>query len=307
MNAKPNWRWRSRVLAAAFVALIVLGAAGGWRWYKWRQFFEPAALLSRFPAEDAAVVSVDAALLRRAGLLSASKIALEPEYKQFLEETGFDFRRDLDHVTAAFGPSGTSFIARGRFDWAKLRAYATQHGGSCYEQLCRLQGSTAERHISFLPLRSDALGLAVSTDDLAASKLSKAGQPVAAALPAAPVWASVPGSVLRREGALPMGLRVMFSGLINADRAVFTVDPSPTGIEARLVASLRNVDDARTLLGQLKTSTSSLKQELATNATVRTDELARVLAGGTFRQDDRKVEGRWVLAQNALQALMAGI
>ena len=74
-----------------------------------------------------------------------------------------------------------------------------------------MQGSTPERHISFLPLRNDVIALAVSTDDLAAARLMKMGPPVKTRIPTAPVWLSIPGSEMRQPGALPAGIRVVFS------------------------------------------------------------------------------------------------
>src|SRR5580704_4667831 len=209
-----------------------LGAVVIYRIHATRAFFNPPALLSRFPAEDALVMSADFSALRRAGLLAASKSPLEPEYKQFLEGTGFDYKRDLDSVVASFSRSGTFFIARGRFDWKKLRAYAAREGGSCYQDLCRIQGSTPERHISFLPLRDDALALAVSTNDLAATRLTNAAEPVTTPLPSSPVWLSVPGEELRRPDALPPGLHLMLSALTSTERVVITLGPTGKGIEA---------------------------------------------------------------------------
>ena len=116
--------------------------------------------------------------MRRAGLLTESKVPLEPDYKSFLDGTGFDYRRDLDSVTATFSGSGNYYIARGRFDWKRLQEYVAKQGGSCYQDLCHVQGSTPERRISFLPLRNDVMALAVGTDDMAATRLTKAGQPV---------------------------------------------------------------------------------------------------------------------------------
>ena len=49
-----------------------------------------------------------------------------------------------------------------------------------------MQGSTPERRISFLPLRDDIMALAVSTDDLAATRLTKTGAPVNTPLPQRP-------------------------------------------------------------------------------------------------------------------------
>ena len=86
--------------------------------------------LSRFPAEEGVVASIDVAALRRAGLLADSKTPLEPEYRQFLEGTGFDYRRDLDSVLASFSKGGNFFIARGHLNWTKLREYAARQGGS---------------------------------------------------------------------------------------------------------------------------------------------------------------------------------
>src|SRR5690242_14749990 len=62
-------------------------------------------LLSRLPNQPAAVLSVDFSVLRRGGLLNARSLPVEPEYKTFLEGTGFDYRRDLDLVVASFSPA----------------------------------------------------------------------------------------------------------------------------------------------------------------------------------------------------------
>ena len=163
--------------------VCLVGAIAWYEIHATRVFFEPARLLSRFPVENAAVFSADFTLLREAGLLSESKAAVEPDYRKFVDATGFDYKRDLDFVVASFSTSGNYYIARGRFNWPKLRAYAAQQGGGCYQDLCRMPGSTPERRISFLPLRSDAIAVAVSTYDLAASRLVNAGAPVAANLP----------------------------------------------------------------------------------------------------------------------------
>ncbi|MGD1071572.1 MAG: hypothetical protein ABSB15_15645 [Bryobacteraceae bacterium] len=298
-----------------FITLILVLAAASLtglslEWLKWREsreFFDPHVLLSRFPVEDSTVLSVDVALLRGAGFLTRSKIPLEPEYKQFVDGTGFDYRRDLDLVIASFSGSGSFFIARGRFDWNKLRAYAAHQGGSCYQELCRVQGSTPERHISFLPLRDDAIALAVSTDDLAASRLTKPGLRVAAQLPSAAAWLSIPGAALRQQGAVPAGVRVVFSALINADRLVITLVPSPHGIEAEMDAACRSADDARVLASQLRTTTRMIKESLATNKQTQQDDLARMLAGGSFDETDRRVTGKWPLDRHIFDTLTEGM
>jgi len=299
---------RRLVTAAILLAGIVLAGGGVWfRVHASRAFFAPSALLSRFPVEDALVLSADFTALRRAGLLAESKTPLEPDYKQFLEGTGFDYKRDLDSLTASFSRSGTFFIARGRFDWKKLRDYAARQGGSCYRDLCRVQGSTPERHISFLPLRNDAIALAVSADDLAATRLTKAGAAVTIPLPSAPVWLSVPGAELRREDALPPGLRLMLPALQTADRVVITLGPSARGIEAELKATCRTPDDAKILASQLASTTGVLKEALARDKNAANDDFAAMLTAGSFDRSDRTVTGKWPVRKGILDALTNGL
>jgi hypothetical protein len=266
-----------------------------------RAFFNPPELLSRFPAEDALVLSADFTALRRAGLLTESKSPFEPEYKQFREGTGFDYKHDLDSLVASFSRSGTFFIARGRFDWKRLRDYAAHQGGSCYEDLCRVPGTTPERHISFLPLREDALALAVSTNDLAVTRLTKTADPVTTPLPSAPVWISVPGAELRRQDALPPGLHVMLSALTTADRVIITFGPGVHGIEAALEATCHTQEDARILASELSSMTGMLKKNAADN------DVVAMFAAGSFNQKDRRVTGKWPVPKSLLEALTNGL
>src|ERR1700728_604629 len=249
---------RRIALSALFGGLLLVSGVAWYKIHSRNAFFDKRVLLSRFPAEEAFAMSIDVSALRSARLLGDSKATLEPEYKQFLEGTGFDYKRDLDSVVASFSRSGTFFIARGRFNWAKLRAYAEREGGSCYQDLCRVQGSRPDRHISFLPLRDDAIALAVSTDDLAAARLTKTGPPVTAPIPAAPVWISFSGSGLRRNDAPPL-----LSPLIGADRIVITLEPAGQAIEAHMEATCRTPDDAKLLASQIHSATAILKERLA--------------------------------------------
>ena len=304
---------------------LAFGTAGGLALYnvhRTNAFFEPHSLLSRFPNEEATVLSVDVGLLRQAGLLTPrSKAPLEADYKQFLDGTGFDYRRDLDSVVASFSSKGNFYIARGRFNWKKLRAYTATQGGSCYRELCRVQGSTPDRHISFLPLRDDAIAIAVSTNDLAATALATAGPPISAVLPTAPAWVSIPGAELRRPNTLPPDLRLMLSALQTADRITLTIGPVPnapeppatappateTAIEARLETTCRTPVDAGILISQLRNTTTTLKEAVARDKEAQSDELARAIIAGTFAQSDRKVTGKWPIRPGLIESLTAGI
>lgn len=297
---------RRIAFAAILTGLSILAVAAGFRIQSSRAFFEPQRLLSRFPAEDALALSVDIASLRRAGLLEQSKTALEPEYRQFVEGTGFDYKRDLDSLAASFSQSGSYFIARGRFHWDKLRDYTVHQGGSCYKDLCRLAGSRPERHISFLPLRDDAIALAVSTDDLAATRLTKTGSPITAAIPVAPVWISVPGAELRRPNSLPPGMHLMLSALAGADRILITFGPAGKNIEARMEATCRTPEDAKALATQLR-SVTTLLREAAARDKPSDDEFTALLTSGSFDQKERRVNGKWPVSRTLLDALTSGI
>ncbi|HKD05059.1 MAG TPA: hypothetical protein VKB79_04075 [Bryobacteraceae bacterium] len=300
---------RARIRAG--LGLITLACVGvaGWgiaRARASRQFFEPANLLSRFPLEGGTALNVDFASLRKAGLLE-SKAPPEPEYKQFVEAAGVDYRRDVDLLVASFSKSGNYFIARGRFDWKKLREYAVRQGGSCYQDLCRVQGSTPERRISFLPLRGDTIGLAVSGNDLAASRLTKTGPTVVTRPPEAPVWVSIPGSALRDSTVIPVGMRVFLTALSRAERIVITAAQGNGGIQAHMEATCRTSSDAAVLASQLRSTTGILRDTLMTDKEASRDELARTLAAGTFDNSGARVTGAWPIAKGLIESLTAGI
>ena len=144
-------------------------------------------------------------------------------------------------------------------------------------------------------------------NDLEASRLTKAGDPVTTPLPSAPVWLSVPGAELRKQGALPPRLGMMLSSLGNADRIVVAIAPVAHGIEARLEANCRTADDAKILASQLRVTTAALKEAVAKDKDAQNDELTTMLAAGNFEQAGIKVIGTWPVQKSLLDALTAGL
>ena len=163
------------------------------------------------------------------------------------------------------------------------------------------------RPVSWDAVRDFApIALAVSTDDLAAAKLENPGPRVTAKLPAEPVWLTVPGAYLRSRELLPMSVRVTLSGITTADKVTFTVAEAGQGIELRMQASCRSLDEARILSSQLRSSTSQLKDAVAMGGTT-VDDLVKSLAGGNFDQTEKLVSGAWPLPRTLLQTLTSGI
>jgi hypothetical protein len=103
--------------------------------------------------------------------LAGSKAVEEPDYQQFVNETKFDYRQDLDAIAAAFKDGKVYFALRGRFHWKDLKDYAARQGGSCHGDFCVVAGSQPNRRISFYPLKRDVLAMAIGPDDFAAYQL----------------------------------------------------------------------------------------------------------------------------------------
>ncbi len=301
----------SRRILTLSILCVALAATGVAVWKLRRPAGAQVDLLSRLPTQNATVLSVDFDRLRSAGLLSvlaASKTAEEPEYLSFVRDSGFDYKHDLDSALVAFSPDGTYFLIRGRFQWKQLQEYARQQGGSCYDQLCRMPGSTPDKRISFLPLSDGVMALAVSHDDLAASRLLKpvVQRPIEA--PQQPMWVSVPAASLRRGDLLPAGARLLASAMVEAERVTFTMGPEGMGLEARLEAVCQSTADAKLLAGQLEKATALLREAAAHQPRKPGPaDFTSVLTAGVFTQSDRKVLGRWQLQRSFLESLMGGI
>ena len=272
----------------------------------------PAGMLRRLPAQNAAVLFVDFDALRRGGflkLLSPSKTSEEPDYQGFVRASGFDYRNDLDLAAVSFSNDGSFFVIKGRFDWTKLESYAESQGGSCRSHMCRMPGSTPERRISFSPLQSNLMALAVSSDSSAAVRLQEASsgavQPLE--LPIDPVWFSIPAEHLKGARQLPGGAHVFATALASADKILLSLGPDGSQFEARLTVTCRSSTDAAALAVQLQHATSLLRDTITReNQKPDPKELSGVLTAGVFQQSGRRVLGRWPLPPVFLESLTGG-
>ncbi|HMD72041.1 MAG TPA: hypothetical protein VKF41_11885 [Bryobacteraceae bacterium] len=295
-------------LAAGLAAAVCAASLGGLFWRRTRAL-QPAAMYRRLPTRDALVFFIDFEALRRGGLMrlfDSAKPPEDPEYLRFVSSTAFDYKRDLDSVMAAFGPSGRFILAKGRFDWKSLRSYAESQQGKCDGSLCRLVGSAPERRISFLPIQSGLMALAVSTDDMAAMRLtSPAGEP-GLQIPDAPVWASLPPSWLKSAPNLPDGTRPFARAVEQAESVVLTFAPEGNRFALKLTVVCGGGQDAYDAASQLTRMTGLLRKLIALEkATPNPGDLSGVLVAGTFRSSGNRVFGYWpierVLVENLLR------
>ena len=291
------------------VALCVV-AVGVARWWRASSHYDAARMISALPIERATtVLYLDSEQLRRSGLLAllaGSKAAEEADYRKFVDETGFDYRADLDAVAATFIDNHFYATLRGRFRWKQLTAYAESQGGECHYSVCTMLGSTAERNISFYPLKSDVLALAVSTDTRAVTSIGT-GSKGQIRVPSEPFWISVPAATFNRLEGFPAGTRAFLSPLAKAEKVIFAAGPQGDRLQLRLEVSCATPEAAAELVKQFSGVTDLLKSMLAReHMTPNPRDLSGVLVAGTFEQRQSTVIGTWPVERDFVEALASG-
>lgn len=298
-------------LIVAAVVILCVGAVFVADWYRSRSIGSREALLSRLAGKDAIVVGIDFAALRRGRLfdmLASSKTPEDPEYRQFVAKTEFDYKEDLDLALASFGANGKFFLLKGRFDWRSLRSYVKASNGDCYNTLCKMVGSAPDRKISFFPLRPEIMALAVSANPDAAFHLydtPAATRPIH--IPNEPFWISFPGPALKQVDAFPTGTQIFAKSLEDADDVLLSIGPEGNDFQAKLVVNCRSEKDAATLVSELEQRTNLLRSMIAReNRTPNPRDLSGVLTSGTFKSNGRQVLGHWPISQGLVQDTLTG-
>jgi len=128
-------RLRKSILLLFALAVVAASALLAYRYTHMRRD-DKFAVLAYLPRDSDAVVYVDLASLRQSPFLAqlaawAPQPQQDPDYAQFVTDTGLNYERDLDHIAIAkqsANSSGMLFIAEGRFDRAKISAYALRNG-----------------------------------------------------------------------------------------------------------------------------------------------------------------------------------
>ena len=304
MKFKPQ-PWQLIVLIAVVCGLSIAGIV----WYH-ATTLTPTALLKRLPNTDALVVWIDFAALRRAGflqLLAGAKAAEEAEYRSFVYATRFDYMNDLDSVLASFPQHGGFYaLLQGRFDWKSLRAYADREHGQCVNSLCRLTGSTPDRHISFMPLRRDLMAMAVSNSD--AFAVNDLGAPRPGPNPPAPqglIWLEFPGALPKSSVNLPAGTESFARIIESAPRVTLWFVPEGDRLAAKLDVTCRNDQQAVALASQLSAVTERARSMFA-NEHVKPNpaDFSGIVGSGQFQTEGPHVRGSWPIERAFVQNLL---
>jgi hypothetical protein len=300
-------RFQVRQLIALFVVACALGA-GGIYWFRARSAARPSSLVVYLPTTNASVVYIDVDAMRHSGILgmvAGSKAAEEPDYRQFVNDTKFDYRQDLDAIAGAFKDGRVYFALRGRFHWNNLKDYAVRQGGSCHNDFCVLAGSQPNRRISFYALKPDVMAMAIGPDDFGAYQVANESGKLALAAPKEPVWALIPAVALQTMDLLPAAAKAYVPALQGAEQIVFSMD-SGRDQQLRLAVHVvcKDVPAASMLLTQLEVTTKTMRELLAREKR-RPDpaDLSGVLVAGSFRRDDRQVYGAWPIPKAFVDAI----
>jgi hypothetical protein len=304
-------RLRFQPWQLAVLVVLLCGAAVGV--VRWRSTFQPvnaASLLTALPVDRATLLYIDADALRRSGildLLAGSKAAEEPDYRKFVEQTGFDYRTDVDAVAAAFVDGETYLTVRGRFQWKLLSGYARAQGGECRYTLCTMPASGKDRHISFYPLTTNVLALAVSAQPRGADMISANQWKNPPALPPEPVWISAPSLVFSKPDLFPAGTRAFLSPLAQTARVTFAMGPRGDRLQLRLEVACASPQAAAEMMRQFSSATDLLRKMIERDhLTPNPRDLSGVLVAGSFQQQNARVIGTWPVERGFITALASG-
>ena len=268
----------------------------------------PADLVAYLPpGNTAVVVYIDAGAIRSSGILnmiSGSKAAEDLEYQEFVDQTLFDYRQDLDAVAVTFKDGQVYLVARGNFHWKNLMDYAIRAGGSCHNSFCIAPSSRPSRRISFYPLKPNLMALAISTDDLAAySIVRKPGKPELAS-PNQPLWMLVPALALKNSDTFPAGTKPYASALQNAEQILFSVGPESDHLQLSLQVTCRDAPTAAKMLADFQNTTDTLRKWIEReHQQPNPADLSGLLVAGRFHRDDRRVYGQWPVSRSFVDSL----
>ena len=160
------------------ISVVLLGAAAFYGYQKWNASSSQARtdVLAMMPSDAGAVVFIDFADLRTAPFVTqlyawAPKPQADPDYAQFVKETGFDYERDLDCIAIAFArreQDSTLFaIADGKFDRQKISALARRTGSAGMNggyEIFSVPVSGSTKRISFTFLRNNRIAVTDGPD-----------------------------------------------------------------------------------------------------------------------------------------------
>ncbi|MDZ4797634.1 MAG: hypothetical protein SGI92_05690 [Bryobacteraceae bacterium] len=270
-----------------------------------------AQYLQYFPEREAVVFYLDVDALRTSGILDklvGSTVGESADYRSFVQQTGFDYKKDLDAVMLNSAGAIHYFVLKGRFDWPKLRAYAEKEGGKCQgANYCSVKGSTPDRVVSWRRISDHYLGLASARDESGARAIDRRKTDALPMFvpPVAPLFLHLPGDAIRASDQLPPGTRLFAKALEKAERVVFALAAEGSDKFALTAdVTCTSQEDAAVLRAQLEGLTKTLASFIARESKVPSPtDLSGILTSGSFLREERKVKAKWGVPKAFLDSL----
>jgi hypothetical protein len=162
---------QTRVWLAFAVVILIIAVFFANRKWRPRSGSAREEILSLMPADASAVLFLDFAELRHAPFIAqfyawAPLPQADPEYAQFVKDTGFDYERDLDRIAIAVEKRGQDSalfaIADGKFDRQKVSAFALKDGAALRtagREIFSVPASGTAKKISFVFLQDNRIAL----------------------------------------------------------------------------------------------------------------------------------------------------
>lgn len=283
-------------------------------------------LVHRLPGGASAVVFADVAALRASSFANelanlAPTSAEDPDYTDFVRETGFDYSRDLDRAAVDLWPqtSSTSVLAlaQGRFDEAKIERYALRYGRlvkvhnqKIYE--VREQNSTRLIRFTFLSPSEIALadGPALSQvlGNTNSARLDSQMSARVTLVAGAPIYAVARTQDLPKDLNLDVSHSAQLAGLLRSVHAI-SASGRPAGNDLKVFAaaecdsSLDALKLSTTLqglvwIGRAALSDPKTQQQIGP----QWPALDALLKAADISHDSRRVELRIEVTPQMLQA-----
>jgi hypothetical protein len=294
--------------------LLLIGIAavfGGIDWYQHRFVRSDTDLLKLLPGDDATVFFARVGLLRRAGMLGLVRNTGErrdSDYEAFVRETGFDYWKNLDAAAGSIQENAALMVARGRFDWDRIRVYVRRQGGVCANDHCELPSSSAGKWIGIVRIQRDVLGVALGNQRALTAQIHPGQKALAGALSAYPVWVKIAPHLVRDPASVPAALRIFLISLQPAASVVIALGPArdenKNAFDIELSALCNSAVAADTVRKQLEIQTNMLKLELAReHQKPNPADLTGLLTAGVFDTSGKEVRGEWPVTKELLKTL----
>ena len=276
VNSFPR-TWQVLVSVVALCVLVL-----GWlAWSRVRASGTAEELLRHAPANAEIYAFIDVDLLRRTGLLerlAGARGHEEAEYQRFVTQSGFNYRQHLDAVVMARRAKAQYAVIAGRFDAAKLEAYALASAGVCTTGYCYVPGAPP---MSFVPIRAGLYAFASGTGD-ARELLPSHASGVKGDFLGSPIWATGLG-----PAEVPL-LQV----LPGVERLSLWLTPRlPAVLEVRFALETRDAQSAVAMAHDL-------------GGLAKVGELAQYLKDSQFAAEGRSVKGRLPVAMSLVESLV---